>query len=256
MRLLVSVRSAPEALAAVAGGADVVDAKEPALGPLGAVEPAVLEEIARALPAGMPLSIALGDYTAPEEAAEAVRSCSPALAALRAPGYVKLGFHGAARTEDVTAIVAAAVLAARPGGPGVIAAAYAEGAAVGAVDAFEVVEAAITGGAAGALLDTRTKRGRNLVHWMPAEKVGRWVVAVRGAGLLAAIAGSLDLEALPAVLRCGADIVGVRGAACVGGRAGRVDAARVAALKAAIVGLECGKPALVCHPERSEGGMP
>ena len=38
-RLLVSVRSADEAEAAIAGGADVIDVKEPSHGPLGMSEP-------------------------------------------------------------------------------------------------------------------------------------------------------------------------------------------------------------------------
>ena len=42
MRLLVSVRSAAEARAALSGGADIIDAKEPSLGSLGAVGPLAL----------------------------------------------------------------------------------------------------------------------------------------------------------------------------------------------------------------------
>src|SRR4051812_47948913 len=42
MELLVSVRSAKEVEAALAGGADIIDAKEPSRGSLGAVSPKVL----------------------------------------------------------------------------------------------------------------------------------------------------------------------------------------------------------------------
>jgi len=42
MRLLVSVRDASEARAALAGGAGIIDAKEPLNGPLGAVSSDVL----------------------------------------------------------------------------------------------------------------------------------------------------------------------------------------------------------------------
>jgi uncharacterized protein (UPF0264 family) len=62
-----------------------------------------------------------------------------------------------------------------------------------------------------------------------------WIRRVRGAGLLAAIAGRLALHDLPIVRDMGADIAGVRGAACVGGRAGRVDADRVRLLRDALV---------------------
>ena len=55
MRLLVSVRSAAEAVAALDGAAHIVDAKEPARGPLGAVEPAVLAAILDQVPANQPV---------------------------------------------------------------------------------------------------------------------------------------------------------------------------------------------------------
>ena len=55
MRLLVSVSSAAEASAALAGGADVIDAKDPLAGALGAVSADVLREI-HAIVAGGDLS--------------------------------------------------------------------------------------------------------------------------------------------------------------------------------------------------------
>ena len=45
MHLLVSVRNAEEAAAALAGGADVIDAKDPAAGALGPVPVQVFREI-------------------------------------------------------------------------------------------------------------------------------------------------------------------------------------------------------------------
>ena len=45
--LLVSVRSAEEARAALAGGATVIDIKEPDRGPLGRAEPEVWQQVAR-----------------------------------------------------------------------------------------------------------------------------------------------------------------------------------------------------------------
>src|SRR5689334_19855735 len=73
MRLLVSVRSGDEVAAAVAGGAEIVDAKEPARGALGAVGPDELREISRVLPAACPLSVALGDPADDRELASAWR---------------------------------------------------------------------------------------------------------------------------------------------------------------------------------------
>src|SRR5437763_2302356 len=59
--LLVSVRSAVEARSALAGGAGVIDIKDPSRGPLGAAEPAVWRAVRRVVPREMPLSAALGE---------------------------------------------------------------------------------------------------------------------------------------------------------------------------------------------------
>jgi len=61
MRLLVSVRGPVEARAAVAGGADVIDAKDPARGALGPVRLDQLAAIRRVVGAARPVSAALGD---------------------------------------------------------------------------------------------------------------------------------------------------------------------------------------------------
>src|SRR2546430_1160524 len=61
MRLLVSVRGSVEARAAVAGGADVIDAKDPARGALGPVRRDRLAAIPRAVGAARPVSAAPGD---------------------------------------------------------------------------------------------------------------------------------------------------------------------------------------------------
>src|SRR5207245_5359662 len=62
--------------------------------------------------------------------------------------------------------------------------------------------------------------------------VGAWIVAAHDAGLFACLAGSLGGSDFAAARALGADLVGVRGAACVGGRSGRISRARVAELSA------------------------
>src|SRR2546430_8304939 len=87
MRLLVSVRGPVEACAALAGGADVIDAKDPACGALGAVSAERLAAIRRAVGAARPVSAALGD--ARDEGTVAAAAAAAAGAA-----FVKLGFGG------------------------------------------------------------------------------------------------------------------------------------------------------------------
>ena len=101
MRLLVSVASATEALAALAGGADIIDAKDPLAGALGAVPIAVLTEIRAAVAGERPLTAAIGD--AGDEAAIEATACAFAAAGA---AVVKVGFAGIATDATSTAVQA------------------------------------------------------------------------------------------------------------------------------------------------------
>jgi (5-formylfuran-3-yl)methyl phosphate synthase len=61
--------------------------------------------------------------------------------------------------------------------------------------------------------------------------LARWVAQAHDAGLLVALAGKLTADDLSFVRDAGADIAGVRGAACDGGRTGRVSSDKVAQLR-------------------------
>ena len=90
MKLLVSVVSAEEARRAVAGGADIIDVKDPSEGALGAPAPRVLSSVVSAVGAAAPVSVALGDMpNLPHTAALAARG-----AALSGAAYVKVGLRG------------------------------------------------------------------------------------------------------------------------------------------------------------------
>jgi uncharacterized protein (UPF0264 family) len=225
MQLLVSLRAADEVTAALAGGADIIDAKEPARGPLGAVAPEVLEAISAAVPATVAFSAALGDFTA----ADAVRSAVAAagLAPRLAPVYLKLGFAGAS-PGSVPRLVATALAAASEGvaHPVIVPVAYADCLDARSPEPEEILHAAITAGAHAILLDTYTKDGVGLLARLEITRVRALATRARAAGLLVALAGSLDPAAIGEVLGL-ADVIGVRGSACVGGRGGRVNASLV-----------------------------
>jgi uncharacterized protein (UPF0264 family) len=220
MRLLVSVRSAAEARAALAGGADIVDAKEPSRGALGPVAAATLREIAAALPPTVPLSVALGDFDREAAAAAAVAGVA-SLPGRAAPIYYKVGFAGAAGAA-ADRILGAALAAAgtRADRPLIVAAACADYEAARAPEPGLLTGVAARLGAAGVLIDTHTKDGRDLLHWLPPARLREWVGEADGAGLLTAIAGSLSGGALATAAGCGAGVLGVRGAVCQGGRDG------------------------------------
>src|SRR5262245_1103061 len=61
--LLISVRSADEVAAALAGGADLIDVKEPAKGPLAPAEAEVVAAVIAAVKGKVPVSAALGEWS-------------------------------------------------------------------------------------------------------------------------------------------------------------------------------------------------
>jgi len=225
MRLLVSVRGPAEARAAVAGGADVIDAKDPARGALGPVRVDRLAAIRRAVGVARPVSAALGD--ACDDATVEVTAATAAGLA-----FVKLGFGGV--TSDARAQGLA--LAARRGAAGetaLVLVAYADWRRAGCLAPARLPAVAAATGAAGVLLDTAWK-GVPLFTLESPDAVAAWVAAVHAAGLFAALAGGLAGRDFAMARRVGADLVGVRGAACVGGRKGRVSEARVAVLRSLV----------------------
>ena len=61
--LLVSVRSADEVAAALEGGADIIDVKEPAKGPLGMAEAEVVAAVVDRVKGKVPVSAAMGEWS-------------------------------------------------------------------------------------------------------------------------------------------------------------------------------------------------
>jgi hypothetical protein len=229
VRLLVSVVDAGEARTAAAAGADIVDVKNPAEGSLGAPSPAVIAEVRAAVPAELPVSAAIGDMpNLPGTAALA------ALGAARSGAtYVKVGLWGVS-TQDDAVVLLRAVCDAVPDAV-VVAAAYADAGRVAhAPLAPELLpRVAHAAGVGACMLDTAVKDGRGLLQWLSPEALAALVAEAHAAGLEVALAGAVSAEDLPVVRDTGADIAGVRSAACGDGRrSAPLDAARVRALVA------------------------
>src|SRR2546426_6866643 len=89
MQLLISVAGPVDARAALLGGADVIDAKDPRHGALGPVTLHRLAAIRAAVGGARPLSAALGDAADEDAIARAV-----AAAASLGLAFVKVGFAG------------------------------------------------------------------------------------------------------------------------------------------------------------------
>lgn len=217
MRLLVSVTDPDEADAAVAGGADIVDVKNPSEGSLGAPAPGIVRRVRAAVPARLPVSVALGDLPAlPGTAALAAVGAAYAGAA-----YVKVGLWGTSTVEQAVRLLCAVREALdEPPRAALVACAYADAERVRPrpLDPRALVRTAREAGADAVLLDTAIKDGRGLLQWLGPRELGALVVEARAAGLEVGLAGSRRAEDLPTIRATGADVVGVRSAACRDGR--------------------------------------
>ena len=239
MRLLVSVANAADASAALAGGADIIDAKDPLAGALGPVHVGVLRAIHAIVAGARPVTAALGDAAGEAAIERAAHAFTAAGADL-----VKVGFAGVRCAERLAALVTSAVRGAKTGGrghAGVIAVWYADADHGASLASLPELAAR---GAEGVLLDTADKSGPGLRGLVAPDALAAWVARAHDAGLLVALAGKLTADDLAFVRNAGADIAGVRGAACDGGRAGRVGADRVRRLRA------------LCGPEPEISGVP
>jgi len=229
VRFLVSVVDPEEAADAAAGGAAIIDVKDPRAGSLGEAPPAAVRTIRDAVPLHLPVSAALGD--GPFDAQAVARAA--ALLSRCGARYVKVGL---ARTTAAAALdTLRAVRRGLPPETGLIAVGFADFARAGCPHPAELAALTSAAGADGCLVDTLVKDGRGLFEWLDDAALASLVAHCRERDLLCGLAGSLTAADLPRVAAIRPDIVGVRGAACIGDRArGRISRERVGALAASL----------------------
>jgi uncharacterized protein (UPF0264 family) len=185
----------------------------------------VVRAVRDATPLHLPVSAALGDgpFT-PAAAAGLAREAAASGAA-----FVKLGLRHTSLAGAAASLRAAR--ASLPPGARLVVAGFADAERAGSPPPADLPELAAAVGADGCLLDTAVKDGRGLFHWLDEAQLRQFVRACRDRAMLSALAGSLRVADLARLAPIGPDLVGVRGAACVGDRVGgRVDAERVRAL--------------------------
>lgn len=225
--LLVSVRSADEADAALAGGADLIDVKEPARGPLGVAEAEVVSAVVDRVAGRVPVSAALGEWS-PNAITEAHWHLELKL------DYVKWGLAGYPPTpgwgEDL--------LDTRrelPVGMEMVAVAYADWEKAKSVPPGEMVKFAKRFRFRAFLLDTFCKDGKTLLDVVKPAVVGELVESLRRVGVKVALGGSLRPEQVKQLKGVTPDWYAVRTSACAAGkRDGVIDTSRVKKWKDAI----------------------
>jgi uncharacterized protein (UPF0264 family) len=224
--LLVSVRSADEAAAALAGGADLIDVKEPAKGPLAPAEAEVVAAVVAAVGGRVPVSAALGEWS-PNALTEAHWHLELKL------DYVKWGLAGYPPVvgwgEDL--------LDTRrqlPAGMEMVAVAYADWERAKSVPPAELAKFAKRFRFKAFLLDTWGKDGKTLFDFLPPAAVSDLVEGLKRGGVTVAVGGSLRPEHA-GQLAAAPDYFAVRTSACAAGkRTGVIDEARVRKWKDAI----------------------
>jgi uncharacterized protein (UPF0264 family) len=220
--LLVSVRSAAEAEAALRGGAGLIDVKEPANGPLGRASAVVVAAVVRAVAGRRPVSAALGEL--------AERSDDRPVPLPAGLAYVKVGLSGLGGARDWARRLSRAaeeVEAARPPRQ-FVAVAYADHGPAGSPRPDDVCAYACERGRCAFLVDTWTKGGGMLLDWLSRPKLEGLLARCRAAGVPVALAGSLGPDEIRALAPLRPDWFAVRGAACKGrDRTAAVDEHRV-----------------------------
>lgn len=233
-QLLVSVRDIQEAAAAVDGGADIVDVKEPSSGPLGYAGADMVERITNCVAGRLPVSAALGecvDWLTPDAPPPLSSAVSEQLA------WVKLGPARLIQNDDWTGVWQQALAAALPSTsrPRWVAVAYADYERAGSPEPEDMLQAAIARDCAALLLDTFVKDGRTTFDWLTEARLAALRQQAADSGLLFALAGQISVGHTPAIRDLQPDIVAVRGAVCDQSDRGRtVCQDRVRSLKAVL----------------------
>lgn len=241
-RLLISVDSVDEALLALEAGADIIDGKDAAAGPLAALPSAVLEDIVAAVGGRCPVSATIGDWPAePDVLLDAARRI-----AATGVDWVKVGLYpGGDWAACLTALAPLArdvalvglLFADRTPRPQTHVAAFAEA------------------GFRGVMLDTAGKSGGGLRTHLERREIAGFMEQAMRHGLQSGLAGSLTADDVAPLLALGPDILGFRGAACAGGRRdAALEAARVEVLRQATRpaprGLSSAGPVRTARPPR------
>lgn len=216
--MLASVTGPDEAEIAIAGGADIIDLKDPARGAFGAVPVRRIRETVASIAGRRQTSAVTGDLPSdPDRVLHAA-------AAIAETGvdFVKAGLFPGDRRPDV--IRALAAVAGKTRLVGVL---FADRETDFTASLDRLAEA----GFHGAMLDTAQKSGGRLLTHIGVVELQRFVREAKDRGLMVGLAGGLEEPDVPRLLQLSPDLLGFRGALCAGGRSGPIDAARVAAIR-------------------------
>lgn len=219
-RLLVSVRSACEARAALAGGADIIDVKEPRRGSLGRTDVRVWRDVVSVVGNNAPVSVALGE----------LREGDVAAVDLAGVRFAKVGLAGC-QSDPGWRDELRQFWQSLPPSVAPVAVIYADWRQAEASEPAAVLELAAECRVQYILVDTYVKTAGRLLDYWPLAALGRFAAQVLERNQKLVLAGSLTVASIAEVLHLQPWAIAVRGAVCRGGREGEVGAELVGELR-------------------------
>ena len=133
--------------------------------------------------------------------------------------YIKVGLYGTKNYDEAVEVMKNVSKTVKDVSPDtiVVAAGYADAHRVGAVDPMEIPKVARDANCDLAMLDTAVKDGHTLFDYLDIDKLTKFVEEAHSYNLKTALAGSVKKDQLKPLHDIGCDVVGIRGAACIGG---------------------------------------
>jgi len=199
-KFLASVDGIQEAEIALAGGADIIDLKNPQDGALGAVSPKVIRETVAFVAGRRPVSAVCGNL--PMEPGT-VRAVAEEIAATKVD-FLKIGF-----LSEREAAICARTVAPLSGRVRLVAVLFAD-----KEPDFGLLPVLAESGFHGAMLDTAAKGKGGLLDHLPLSRIARFVDQANSLGLMTGLSGSLGVQDVSRLLPFQPDFLGFRGALC------------------------------------------
>jgi uncharacterized protein (UPF0264 family) len=202
MKLLVSVRSAAEAVAALEGGADLIDVKEPGRGPLGKADDEVISAVFSVVAGRVPVSAAMGELK------DAVDWKPPGVPL----AFLKWGLQDCLYEPWRERLLELRETASSI----VVPVAYADDDEANSPPVEDVTRFVVEHRFPVILIDTYWKEGANLFSRMSTPQLKELVEHLREQRVSLALAGSLTPAKMKLIRHVAPEWAGVRGAVCGG----------------------------------------
>ncbi|TPV98563.1 MAG: hypothetical protein USCAAHI_02011 [Beijerinckiaceae bacterium] len=200
--MLASVSNPAEAETVCAGGADIIDLKDPAKGALGALDASVAAGIVRAVGKRRPVSAAAGSVLgAPGALVDSVSAMAAA-----GVDYVKVGF-----SPDGAAADCVRALAPQARNTKLVGVLFADRS-----PDLDLLRLMASNGFTSAMLDTAKKGLGRLLDHMDIAALDRFIGRCRENKLMSGLSGSLEAPDVPRLLPLEPDYLGFRGGLCQG----------------------------------------